>query len=180
MAQFINQLRMEGMSDPEIAMHLYHIQDASSVQSCMYQQQQTFYQDGSRAKGSSIGNFFRSLRDEFSLRERVPITFQASSVEPFFAAPPTEYLQNIGFTYEDVTTMEPVFASVRNLDHLPVSKFDGKPLPSEQTTCAICLGEFEKGEQLRSLRCFHFYHKECIDRWLGVGHSCPVCKSLVE
>jgi len=188
MAQFVTQLQMEGMTDQEIALHLYHIQDVPLVPAPPHipVYQQNFYPDGPlppRTKNFSIGGFFRSmqqaLKSEFSLREKAPLTFQVSSVDPFFAAPPTDYLQDIGFTYEDATTLEPVCAEVRNLDHLPVSKFDGKPLPSEQTTCAICLGDFENGESLRSLQCFHFFHKECIDKWLGVGHVCPVCKSQV-
>jgi len=175
MRQFVVQLQMEGMSDDEIAMHLHHIQDTPPPQSFYYEPLPF------RTKGSPISNFFRALREEFSLRERVPVnSFQAADVAPFFAAPPTDYVQDIGFTYEDLVTLEPVCTGVKCLDHLPVSKYDGKPLPSQQTTCAICLGDFEKGERLRSLKCFHFYHKECIDKWLGVAHSCPVCKTQVE
>jgi len=177
MAQFISQLRQEGCSEADINMHLCHIHDVPQPQ---FQQPLL-----SRSKGNSISGFFRSmhqaLKDEFSIREKQSLpTVYATSVAPFYAAPPTEYIENFGFTYEDLVTLEPVCMGVKYLQHLPVSKFDGKPLPSEQTTCAICLGEFEKGEYLRSLQCFHFYHRECIDRWLGVGRNCPVCKTPVE
>jgi len=195
MVQFIAQLQLEGMTDQEIAMHLNHIHDVpvqQPTQDYFMNQQHIphdYYMHQQRSpqrKGNSIKNFFRemsqALKDEFSLKERVSgvVTFQASSVDPFFAAPPTDFDQQVGFTYEDLVTLQPVTAPARCLDHLPVNKYDGKPLPGQQTTCAICLGDFEKGEKLRPLRCFHFYHKECIDRWLGVAHSCPVCKAQVE
>ncbi|KAF9109439.1 hypothetical protein BGX27_007633 [Mortierella sp. AM989] len=48
---------------------------------------------------------------------------------------------------------------------------------SAQTMCAICLAEFEVGEKVRGLPCFHQYHQECIDPWLlNVSSQCPICK----
>ncbi|KAF9198994.1 E3 ubiquitin-protein ligase rnf13 [Haplosporangium sp. Z 27] len=43
--------------------------------------------------------------------------------------------------------------------------------------CAICLEEYEVGEQLRELPCKHIFHTQCIDPWFKDIHSiCPVCK----
>ncbi|ETO23050.1 FYVE-type zinc finger-containing protein [Reticulomyxa filosa] len=44
----------------------------------------------------------------------------------------------------------------------------------------VCLVEFEKGDQLRLIPCFHRYHKECIDRWLQISRKCPFCKTDIS
>merc|ERR1711964_368857 len=42
--------------------------------------------------------------------------------------------------------------------------------------CCICLGDFEKGENVRKLGCNHLYHKDCVDIWLKQNRKCPLCK----
>mmetsp|Transcript_27743 Transcript_27743/g.69672 ORF Transcript_27743/g.69672 Transcript_27743/m.69672 type:complete len:113 (+) Transcript_27743:1335-1673(+) len=43
-------------------------------------------------------------------------------------------------------------------------------------SCSICLAAYSIGEQLRVLRCGHYFHRNCVDTWL-LKHrsSCPLC-----
>ncbi|XP_058772635.1 RING-H2 finger protein ATL51-like [Vicia villosa] len=48
----------------------------------------------------------------------------------------------------------------------------------EGGTCAVCLGDFEEGEELRTMpECLHSYHVDCIDMWLHSHSSCPICRA---
>jgi len=46
--------------------------------------------------------------------------------------------------------------------------------------CAICISEFEDGEELRKLPCGHFFHKDCVDEWFNRSSVCPMCKRDVR
>uniref|UniRef100_A0A2P2QNY7 RING-type domain-containing protein n=1 Tax=Rhizophora mucronata TaxID=61149 RepID=A0A2P2QNY7_RHIMU len=46
------------------------------------------------------------------------------------------------------------------------------------TTCSICLCEYKDLEMLRMMpECRHFFHLCCIDAWLKLNGSCPVCRN---
>ncbi|KAF9992719.1 hypothetical protein BGZ65_011891 [Modicella reniformis] len=46
-----------------------------------------------------------------------------------------------------------------------------------QTMCSICQTEYEVGDRVRTLPCYHQYHVSCIDPWLlKVVSMCPICK----
>ncbi|CAI8588320.1 unnamed protein product [Vicia faba] len=48
----------------------------------------------------------------------------------------------------------------------------------EGDTCAVCLGDFEEGEELKTMpECLHSFHVHCIDMWLHAHSSCPICRT---
>ncbi|KAI3960877.1 hypothetical protein MKW92_014836 [Papaver armeniacum] len=52
-----------------------------------------------------------------------------------------------------------------------------KFLNPENTTCSICLADYTPKDTLKSLpECNHYFHVNCIDGWLRVNGSCPVCR----
>jgi len=56
-----------------------------------------------------------------------------------------------------------------------------QPVPiGEEDKCSVCLSEFETNEKVRTLPCSHFFHTDCIDRWLVVNKKCPVCRLHID
>ncbi|KAI5065261.1 hypothetical protein GOP47_0019956 [Adiantum capillus-veneris] len=51
-----------------------------------------------------------------------------------------------------------------------------RALPAEDTECCICLSSYDDGVEIRELQCSHHFHCACIDRWLRMNSTCPLCK----
>ncbi|MCO5597536.1 hypothetical protein L7F22_051614 [Adiantum nelumboides] len=49
-------------------------------------------------------------------------------------------------------------------------------LSAEDAVCCICLGKYKDGVDLRGLPCTHFFHVDCVDKWLKINAICPLCK----
>ncbi|XP_010553505.1 PREDICTED: E3 ubiquitin-protein ligase At1g12760-like isoform X2 [Tarenaya hassleriana] len=49
-------------------------------------------------------------------------------------------------------------------------------LLQEDAECCICLSEYEEGVEVRELTCGHHFHCECVDKWLYMNSTCPLCK----
>ncbi|KAK9053739.1 hypothetical protein SSX86_024813 [Deinandra increscens subsp. villosa] len=69
---------------------------------------------------------------------------------------------------------------------IPVTQFNRKSETGKEnrgdksTECAICLGEYEDDEWVKTIpNCFHVFHVSCIDTWFETHSSCPLCRSDV-
>ncbi|CAK7348023.1 unnamed protein product [Dovyalis caffra] len=51
-----------------------------------------------------------------------------------------------------------------------------RSLSHEDAECCICLSAYEDGSELRELPCNHHFHCMCIDKWLCINATCPLCK----
>mmetsp|Transcript_98138 Transcript_98138/g.275991 ORF Transcript_98138/g.275991 Transcript_98138/m.275991 type:complete len:155 (+) Transcript_98138:610-1074(+) len=49
----------------------------------------------------------------------------------------------------------------------------------EDQSCQVCMEDFEEGDELRTLPCFHLFHAKCVDQWLKVNSICPTCRHKV-
>uniref|UniRef100_A0ACD5Y7P9 Uncharacterized protein n=1 Tax=Avena sativa TaxID=4498 RepID=A0ACD5Y7P9_AVESA len=47
---------------------------------------------------------------------------------------------------------------------------------ARERACTVCLQDFEGGDKLRRLPCFHSFHERCIFDWLRVSRACPLCR----
>lgn len=81
-------------------------------------------------------------------------------------------------------SLEPI-PFVMGLDGATIEKYpktllgeSGRLLKPNDNTCAICLSEYEPKETLRSIpECNHYFHADCIDEWLKMNGTCPVCRN---
>lgn len=49
--------------------------------------------------------------------------------------------------------------------------------PSSSTSCSICLSNYEETDTVRILpECKHFFHVKCVDPWLKLNSTCPICR----
>ncbi|PWA44136.1 RING/U-box superfamily protein [Artemisia annua] len=56
---------------------------------------------------------------------------------------------------------------------------ESKRLPGlDDAACPICLSEYHVKENVRCIpECRHCFHAECIDEWLKMNGTCPVCRN---
>lgn len=67
------------------------------------------------------------------------------------------------------------------LDDLPTcsygeAKAKGEAFAILGEKCAICCCEYEDEDVVRILPCRHAEHAECLDQWLKLNRSCPLCQ----
>ncbi|CAK9864474.1 unnamed protein product [Sphagnum jensenii] len=51
-----------------------------------------------------------------------------------------------------------------------------RALSGEDAECCICLLPYDDGVELREIPCRHHFHSACIDKWLRINATCPLCK----
>ncbi|WMV15126.1 hypothetical protein MTR67_008511 [Solanum verrucosum] len=62
-------------------------------------------------------------------------------------------------------------ASIASIEAIPMVKILGQGID-----CSVCLSNFELGEEAKEMPCKHHFHSICIDKWLGINGSCPICR----
>jgi hypothetical protein len=78
-------------------------------------------------------------------------------------------LNSIGATQDEISRCP--LRTLTSDDELLTRTTDGMP-----QQCPICLENYQPGQQVRTIPCFHSFHKDCIDPWLLQRAVCPVCK----
>ncbi|XP_009341125.2 RING-H2 finger protein ATL67 [Pyrus x bretschneideri] len=64
---------------------------------------------------------------------------------------------------------------INSYPKFPFSKEASTP---DSSTCSICLCDYKDAEMLRMMpECRHYFHLLCLDAWLRLKGSCPVCRN---
>jgi len=54
--------------------------------------------------------------------------------------------------------------------------FQSGMFPNDDALCAICLSNYEQGDDLHAYPCRHHYHVACSEDWLRLNATCPSCR----
>jgi len=46
----------------------------------------------------------------------------------------------------------------------------------EKDRCAVCLADYEEGDEMKRLECGHDYHTNCLKTWFQTKATCPICR----
>ncbi|KAG6630421.1 hypothetical protein I3843_13G014800 [Carya illinoinensis] len=82
------------------------------------------------------------------------------------------------------TSMEPVIV-VMGLDGSIIESYpktvlgESGSLPNpNHGPCSICLSDYLPRDTIRSIPdCHHYFHANCIDEWLRMSATCPLCRT---
>lgn len=75
-----------------------------------------------------------------------------------------EQLPNYKFSAESHTGKRRTVEWVIKISHINFTNYSG-----DQTSCVICICDFEPRQTLRVLPCSHEFHAKCVDKWLRVS-----------
>lgn len=77
-----------------------------------------------------------------------------------------------GQAAQQLRGMDPLIFS-----QLPVSEW---ATTGSKDECPLCLCEYEAGEHVLRMPCFHSAHEECAAKWLERSTQCPCCKFDIQ
>mmetsp|Transcript_19492 Transcript_19492/g.22144 ORF Transcript_19492/g.22144 Transcript_19492/m.22144 type:complete len:444 (-) Transcript_19492:562-1893(-) len=88
-----------------------------------------------------------------------------------------------GMSYEQLLELGERMGKVsRGLENQEIAKIptmvcrnDKKDKDGKIIKCTICQYDLNRGSVVRTLPCAHLYHRDCVDEWLKIEKTCPVC-----
>ncbi|MCD7472068.1 hypothetical protein HAX54_012956 [Datura stramonium] len=119
---------------------------------------------------------FRNMTNGFVPFPRV-IGVPAMLVEELNALPVYNY-EGTGLEREDAP-MQQASSSSASPEESQMIEITEDGGSSADLICSICMDEVKKGELIRNLPCSHQFHIGCIDKWLRMNASCPICKLIL-
>ncbi|KAK7343959.1 hypothetical protein VNO77_13109 [Canavalia gladiata] len=85
-------------------------------------------------------------------------------------------VESHGSSLDDETTATVRYSSLE----LSKGKMSNSSSSSCGSCCSICLMDYKECDLLRLLPgCGHFFHVKCVDPWLRMNLTCPVCRRIV-
>ncbi|CAG9465800.1 unnamed protein product [Pedinophyceae sp. YPF-701] len=76
-------------------------------------------------------------------------------------------------------SMDEIIARLADQHDNPRAPGDDVPVAEsvqEGDKCIICTDEYEVDQQVIKMPCQHVFHEDCLDKWLNINNTCPVCR----
>lgn len=103
----------------------------------------------------------------FALLSNMPLQQDSTEPENY------EALLNLA---ERLGEVKPKGLAKSDIEMLPSYRYTGDGSENDQTTCVVCMCDFEVRQSLRILPCSHEFHSKCVDKWLKSNRTCPICR----
>jgi len=72
-------------------------------------------------------------------------------------------------------------ASKKEVENLPKVKITEENISDyKENDCLVCLCDFEIDQISAKMKCSHIFHDTCINDWLKVHNTCPVCRDEMK
>eukprot|EP01025_Chloroclados_australasicus_P030072 TRINITY_DN3011_c0_g2_i5.p2 TRINITY_DN3011_c0_g2~~TRINITY_DN3011_c0_g2_i5.p2 ORF type:complete len:130 (+),score=16.39 TRINITY_DN3011_c0_g2_i5:107-496(+) len=85
-------------------------------------------------------------------------------------------------SYEELSALGEVIGTVNKglspeiLNRIPCGKVGlGEFRGIRDEECSVCRMEYESRQEIMKLPCGHYYHGQCIRKWLENNKVCPIC-----
>ena len=68
---------------------------------------------------------------------------------------------------------------IRNRPNYTVIRYKNMSNKKEHTSCPICFDDYTDNCVLSETECKHYFHEECLEKWMERNNTCPICRTNV-
>lgn len=86
-----------------------------------------------------------------------------------------EEAQSSNESYTDATRLPIHRYQCDTISSEAVGMLREKSPEHDRVSCRICMEDYQAGEEIKTLKCFHMFHSKCVDEWLSRKTTCPLC-----
>jgi len=112
--------------------------------------------------------------------EMVQLVQRQNPDESFSVTIPGQEEVRLGLNEEEIHSIAKYKLNRYEELNMIVTWSDSDGTDDLQTVCAVCIENIKINEWYKQLpKCEHYFHADCIDKWLRLQSSCPVCRQII-
>jgi E3 ubiquitin-protein ligase ATL41 len=83
------------------------------------------------------------------------------------------FIQNLNPNKFFVNINQPELSFIKGIKH---TRFED----IQHEECNICLSTSESTVDIQINNCKHFFHKDCLTKWIKINNTCPTCRQIIN